>query len=267
MDLFALPPVAAALDAASRALMGLTHLLEPLAGTGAAALAVVLVTLLVRAALVPVGVSQARAERTRARLAPRLAEIQRRHRDDPERLQRATLALYREEGASPFAGCLPVLAQAPVVGLIYAVFAHPQVAGHGNDLLGQTLAGVPLGTGLLGSMTSGTATPGTLAVIGVVVLVVAAAGEVTRRAAAPGGRLAAPVVGDQAPGTGGGVAGVAGAANPLAAPGMRRALGALQFLTAAIACVVPLAAGLYLAVTVWWTYGQRVLLRRRYPLA
>ncbi|RMI12883.1 YidC/Oxa1 family membrane protein insertase [Cellulomonas triticagri] len=264
MDLFALPPVAAALDAASRALMGLTHLLEPLAGTGAAALAVVLVTLLVRAALVPVGVSQARAERTRARLAPRLAEIQRRHRDDPERLQRATMALYREEGASPFAGCLPVLAQAPVVGLIYAVFAHPQVAGHGNDLLGQTLAGVPLGTGLLGSVTSGTATPVTLAVIGLVVLVVAAAGEVTRRAAAPGGRLAAPVAAGGAPGVGGGVV---GAANPLAAPGMRRVLGALQFLTAVIACVVPLAAGLYLAVTVWWTYAQRVLLRRRYPLA
>jgi YidC/Oxa1 family membrane protein insertase len=43
-------------------------------------------------------------------------------------------------------------------------------------------------------------------------------------------------------------------------------LGALQFMTAVVACVVPLAAGIYLLVTVWWTLGQRVLLRRRYPI-
>jgi len=47
---------------------------------------------------------------------------------------------------------------------------------------------------------------------------------------------------------------------------MRRVLGALPFLTAAVACVVPLAAGLYLLVTVWWTYAQRLVLRRRFPL-
>ena len=43
---------------------------------------VVLLTLAVRALLVPVGVSQAKAERDRARLAPRLAELQRRGRVD-----------------------------------------------------------------------------------------------------------------------------------------------------------------------------------------
>jgi YidC/Oxa1 family membrane protein insertase len=37
-------------------------------------------------------------------------------------------------------------------------------------------------------------------------------------------------------------------------------------MTAVVACFVPLAAGLYLLVTVWWTFAQRLLLRRRYPL-
>lgn len=256
MDLLALPPVAAVLDAAYRALMGLTHLLEPLAGAGAAAAAVVLVTLAVRAALIPVGVAQAKGERTRARLAPRLAALQRRHRDDPAALQRATLALYAEEGTSPFAGCLPVLAQAPVVGIVYAVFVHPVIAGHGNDLLGHTLLGVPLGSGLLGSVAGGTASVAVLAVFAVLVAGIAAVGELTRRAVAPGGALAVPAS----------AAGTAGAANPLAGPGAQRALGALQFLTAVVACVVPLAAGLYLLVTVWWTYAQRLVLRRRFPL-
>jgi YidC/Oxa1 family membrane protein insertase len=39
----------------------------------------------------------------------------------------------------------------------------------------------------------------------------------------------------------------------------------VQFITAAIAVFVPLAAALYLLVTVAWTLGQRVVLRRRYP--
>lgn len=262
MDLLALPPVAALLDTAYRALMGLTHLLEPLAGAAAAALAVVLVTLVVRAALVPVGVSQAKGERTRARLAPRLADLQRRHRNNPEALQRATMQLYADEGTSPFAGCLPMLVQAPVVGIIYAVFLHSQIAGHANALLGQTLAGVPLGSSLAGSVTGGALTPGVLLVFGVLVAGIAAVGELSRRAGRPGGRLApavpvAPVV----PGAAGGAP-----ANPLAAPGMQQLLGALQFMTAVIACFVPLAAGLYLLVTVWWTYAQRLVLRRRYPL-
>ncbi len=264
MDLLALPPVAALLDTAYRALMGLTHLLEPLAGAAAAALAVVLVTMVVRTALVPVGVSQAKAERTRARLAPRLADLQRRHRNNPEALQRATVQLYADEGTTPFAGCLPMLVQAPVVGIIYAVFLHPQVAGHANALLGQTLAGVPLGSSLAASVTGGGLTPGVLLVFGVLVAGIAVVGELSRRAARPGGRLApAAPVAPAARGTAGG----ATAANPLAGPGMQQVLGALQFMTAVIACFVPLAAGLYLLVTVWWTYAQRLLLRRRYPLA
>ncbi|MGF1957675.1 membrane protein insertase YidC, partial [Enterococcus casseliflavus] len=124
MDFFALPPLAALLDLTTQGLLALTSFLTPLAGAAAAALAVVLVTLVVRAALIPVGVSQARAERDRARLAPRLRVLRERWGKNPERLQRETMQLYRDAGVSPFAGCLPVLAQAPVVGLLYAVFLH-----------------------------------------------------------------------------------------------------------------------------------------------
>ncbi|MEL7978176.1 membrane protein insertase YidC [Isoptericola sp. F-RaC21] len=249
MDLFALPPVAAVLGGAYHALMGLSHLLEPALGAGAAAAAVVVVTLAVRAALIPVGVSQARAERTRVRLAPRIAELQRRHRKDPEALQRATMQLYADEGTTPLAGCLPMLLQAPVVGVIYAVFVHAQIAGQANALLGHTLFGVPLGTSVVGALSAGVPDVATAAVLGLLVLAVALVGELTRRATLPGGLLAVPAAGA-----------------PAGAPGMRRALGALQFVTAVVACVVPLAAGLYLLVTVAWTLVQRILLRRRFPL-
>jgi YidC/Oxa1 family membrane protein insertase len=245
LDISAFPPIAALLDAAYALLMWLATLLEPLTGAAAAASAVVVLTLAVRAALIPVGVSQAKAEQTRSRLAPKLRALQQRHRKDPERLQRETMKLYADEKASPFAGFLPMLAQAPVVALVYALFLHTTIGGHANGLLSQHLLGVPLGTSLIGAITTGAASPVTLAVFGAVIAVIAAVAELTRRAF----RVTVE------PGTG-----------PLAGAGARAA-GALQFTTAVIALFVPLAAALYLATTVTWTLAQRMILRRRHPLA
>ena len=253
MDLYAFPPIAALLEGAHALLMALTAILEPLAGAASAAAAVVLVTLLVRAALIPVGISQAKAERTRARLAPRIAELRRRHANDPERLQRELLAMYSAEGASPMAGCLPLLIQAPIVGVIYALFILPTIAGHPNALLEQQLAGVPLGSSLAGSIASGTLDPGALVVFAVVIGSIALVGELTRRAFRP----PRPGASGEDP--------VTGAAAVLGSAGMSRVIGLLQFLTAVIAVFVPLAAALYLLVTVAWTLGQRLVLRRTYP--
>ncbi len=245
MDIFAFPPLTFLLDAAYGALAGLSALLEPLAGASAAALAVVLVTLLVRALLLPVGVSQARAEQTRARLAPRLRELQRRHKKNPERLQKEMLELYRSENTSPFAGMLPVLAQAPVVGILYTLFIRPDIAGHPNDLLTHDLFGAPLGTSLISAVFGGTATPETLWVFGALIAVMIVVADITRRVLRPA------AVGDD---------------SPLNSPTMVRVTSALHYLTAVFAMFVPLAAALYLTVTVVWTLAQRMLLRRRYPL-
>lgn len=248
MDIFAFPPLAALLDAAYGALAGLSSILEPLAGASAAALAVVLVTLLVRALLIPVGVSQARAEQTRARLAPRLREIQRRHRKNPDRLQKEMLDLYRQENTSPFAGMLPVLAQAPIVGLLYTLFLRPEIAGHPNDLLTHELFGAPLGTSAVSAIFSGTASPATLLVFAVLAVIMLVVADISRRVFRP-----APVP--------------EGAEDsPLSSPAMLRIAGALHYLTVVFAAFVPLAAALYLTVTVIWTLVQRMLLRRRYPL-
>lgn len=245
MDFFAFPPVAAVLDLAYAGLMGLSALLAPLVGASAASLAVVLLTLLVRALLIPVGISQAKAEQARARLAPKLRELQRRFRSNPERLQRETMQLYRDERTSPFAGCLPILLQAPVVGILYAVFLRPMIAGHPNELLGETVAGIPLGTSLFGSFVDGSITVSIAVGCGALVVAIALVGELTRRLfripPAPGG------ADTQIPAIPGGL------------------LGVLQFATAAVAIFVPLAAGLYLLVTVAWTLAQRLILRRRYP--
>ena len=248
MDLSAFPPIAAILDAAYALLMGLASSLEPFAGPAAAAASVLLITLLVRAVLLPAGVARAKAEQTRSRLAPKLRELQRRHKGNPERLQRETMKLYADEKTSPFAGCLPMLAQAPVVAVVYALFLHTAIAGHANALLAEQLFGVPLETSLVAAVSAGSVSAATLGVFAGVLAVIVVVAEITRRAFRP------PVDGSPD-------------ASPLAGPGMARLAGVLQFTTAVFAVFVPLAAALYLATTVAWTLVQRLVLRRVYPLA
>jgi YidC/Oxa1 family membrane protein insertase len=245
MDLFSFPPIAATLDAAYAALMGVAALLHPLVGTASAAAAVVLVTLVVRAILIPTGVAQAKAEQTRARIAPRLLALQRKYKNDRERLQRETMQLYADEKASPFAGCLPVLIQAPIVGVIYALFLNAVIAGHSNDLLVEQLFGVPLGSSLIAMAGDGGVTLATGVVFGVVIAAIAGVAEITRRVLRPQTAAEPSMTGSA---------------------GALRLVGLLQFATAVVAAFVPLAAGLYLLVTVSWTLVQRLVLRRIYPL-
>lgn len=245
VDLFAFPPLTALLDTAYRGLMGLSDLLAPIAGAASAALAIVVITLLVRSALIPAGISQARSEQVRARLAPRLREIQKRFRKNPERMQREMMQLYRDENTSPLAGLLPALIQAPIVGLIYAVFLHTTIAGHANDLLSEHILGVPLGTSLVASF--GGFSVEAAVVFGILLVLMAVVAELTRRVFRP---TPSPEPD----------------ASPLASGGVQRALGFLPYLTVVFAAFVPLAAAIYLAVTVTWTLGQRWILRRIYPL-
>jgi YidC/Oxa1 family membrane protein insertase len=99
--------------------------------------AVIAVTLAVRAALHPLTRAAVRGERARMRLAPKLAELRRRHTKNPAKAAEESLALHRAEGVSPFAGLLPVLAQAPAFFLLYRVVA----AEGAGTLLGQHLLG------------------------------------------------------------------------------------------------------------------------------
>ena len=144
-DPFSLPPLAALLEGAYRLLDGLTSFIHPIAGTSSAALAILIVTGFVWALLVPVGVSQVKAEGIRRRLYPRLIELQRRHRKDPVTLSQKTAELYRAKNSSQFAGFIPALAQAPVLSIVYTLFVRTTIGGHGNALLDHQLFSAPLG--------------------------------------------------------------------------------------------------------------------------
>ncbi|WP_427868897.1 YidC/Oxa1 family membrane protein insertase [Leucobacter luti] len=252
MNLYDFPPIHALIWAAHWAVTELSDLLAGLAGGASAALAVALLTILVRIALIPVGRSQIKASFARKRLAPRLAELQRRYRTDPQQLQRRMAELYREEGSSPFAGCLPLLAQAPVLMAIYGVFILPRIGGDPNLLLGHELFGIGLGESLAGLVGAGAAGWVAAAVFGALMLVIAVVAQGSRRLLAAQSEPAPDP--DPRAKT---------APNAPAIPqGAIRALSFLPFLTAVIAAFVPLAAAIYLAVSTTWTFAERWILTR-----
>ena len=192
--------------------------------------------------LVPLSVLQVRAERDRRRIAPRLAALRRRYGRDRERLQRAVQELYTSERVSPLAGCLPVLAQAPVVSLLYSLFTHASIGGVANTLLEAKLVGVPLAHSLVGTLASPLWAHAWVLLVLLAVLAVVV--EASRRAnlrwnpAEPAdpsvaGATAAASVGRVAP-----------------------------FITVVFAAIAPLAAALYVVTSAVWTFGEREVLRR-----
>ncbi|MFD7987470.1 YidC/Oxa1 family membrane protein insertase [Kitasatospora indigofera] len=217
--------------------VGLAHTaVSALAHVLPTAAAIILFTVCVRLALHPLARAAARGEKARSRLAPQVAELNRKHKGKPEKLKEALAELYREEKASPFAGCLPMLVQIPFFSVMYRLFTTP------NDLLDHTVLGVPLGMHV-----SGAHGPAQLAVFGALYAALAAVGYANFRRARRTGL----------PGSG-------TAAGAAPAPGAAL-LPYLSFGTVLFAALVPLAAGLYLVTTTAWSSAERAWLHRGTP--
>jgi YidC/Oxa1 family membrane protein insertase len=89
---------------------------------GVFALAVIIVTLLLRACLIPLTRKQLKSSREMQVLQPKLKELQQQYRGDPQRLMEEQRRLYKEHGVSPLSGCLPLLVQMPVLYALYFSF-------------------------------------------------------------------------------------------------------------------------------------------------
>ncbi|UUN27092.1 YidC/Oxa1 family membrane protein insertase [Streptomyces sp. FIT100] len=220
------------------ALLGqLADLVQPAFHGSATAAAVVLLTLAVRAAVHPLSRAAARGHRARTRLAPRIAELRKKHHGNPERLQRAVLDLHAKEKVSPLSGILPSLMQAPAFLLLYHLFAGGSVSG--------SLAGAPLGGRWTDALGAGAGL--VYVVLFVIVGAVATFTYVrTRRQLVEAPR-----------------SGPSGPSGHAELPGMGvlvKAMPLLSFATLITVAVVPLAAALYVVTSTTWSAVERVLL-------
>lgn len=204
---------------------------RPLLGPSSAWVAIALLTVLVRVALLPLAIAQARAGRVQAELQPEVAKLRKRFAKKPERLQAAMLDLYRQRGVGVLAGsgCLPALlqlVQLPVIWIVYRVIRASAFSG--------ALFGVPLATALWAAPA-----PLLLALVGVLGVAAAlsswqgarAARNAAATAEAPGGRSLTAVA------------------------------RALPFATIPVAAWLPLAVVVYLAAGNLFTVVQQALLR------
>jgi YidC/Oxa1 family membrane protein insertase len=91
---------------------------------GAIAWAIVVLTLVVRAILIPLYRRQLVSQRRMQLLQPELKEIQRRFKGDSMKVRTAQQELMRERGVNPLAGCLPLLLQLPLLFIMYSVIQH-----------------------------------------------------------------------------------------------------------------------------------------------
>ncbi len=117
-------------------LVAFYKLVESLGIPGALGWAIILLTIAIRLLLYPLMQKQMASAKKMANLKPHLDALHAKHKDDKTKLQQAQMALYKEHGVNPAAGCLPLLIQMPVLIALYNVFY--QVLNNGN--LGELVA-------------------------------------------------------------------------------------------------------------------------------
>ena len=83
--------------------------------------AIIIFTLTVKALFFPLADYSYRSMSKMKLLAPKMAELKERYKDDPAKLQPEMMALYKSENVNPASGCLPILVQIPVFFSLYKV--------------------------------------------------------------------------------------------------------------------------------------------------
>ena len=80
---------------------------------------IILLTILVRACLLPLTFKQFHSMQRLAHLQPEMKKLQERFKNDKERMNQEMMKFYRENKVNPFASCLPMVAQFPVFISLY----------------------------------------------------------------------------------------------------------------------------------------------------
>lgn len=84
------------------------------------AAAIITLTLIVRTLLLPLAIKQIRSMREQQRLQPEIARLRQKFRNDRQKMSQEMMALYQREGVNPYAACLPMVAQMPVLFAMYS---------------------------------------------------------------------------------------------------------------------------------------------------
>lgn len=88
-------------------------------------LALIIFTIIVKLALLPLTIKQLRSSSKMQELQPAIQEITKRYKNDKQKQQQELMKLYQEHNYSPMAGCLPLIIQMPILLALYRVIVMP----------------------------------------------------------------------------------------------------------------------------------------------
>ena len=81
--------------------------------------AIILITVVVKLAITPLTKAQFKSMKEMQKVAPLIKEVQAKYKGDQKTIGEKTMDIYKEHGINPFASCLPLLVQMPILMLLY----------------------------------------------------------------------------------------------------------------------------------------------------
>lgn len=99
-------------------------------------MSIIVLTILLRLAVLPLGIKSFKSMRGLQAIAPQLKVLQAKYKDDRQRLQQETMKMYSEYKVNPFGSCLPILAQVPfLISFFYMLRTDLkfEICGNGVD--------------------------------------------------------------------------------------------------------------------------------------
>jgi YidC/Oxa1 family membrane protein insertase len=93
--------------------------------TGNFGFAIIILTIVFRVVLLPLGIKQIKSMQAMQALQPKIKEIQKKYKGNKQKVQEQTMKLYQEYGVNPLGGCLPLLLQFPILIAMYSVIRAP----------------------------------------------------------------------------------------------------------------------------------------------
>ncbi|MBE7042000.1 MAG: YidC/Oxa1 family membrane protein insertase [Ruminococcaceae bacterium] len=100
-------------------------------------LAIILFSILMKLLIFPLNIKQQKSMEQMRLIQPELAQLNKKYKNDKEKLQKETMKLYEKYNVNPTAGCLPMLIQFPIIFALYRVINQPMtyIMGLGTETI------------------------------------------------------------------------------------------------------------------------------------
>jgi YidC/Oxa1 family membrane protein insertase len=117
-------------------------------------LTIIFFTLVIKIIMLPLTIKQTKSTAKQQELQPEIAKLQKRYKNDKEKLNKEMMKFYKENNFNPASGCLPLLVQFPILISLYWIVLEPIkfllqyhkiYGGNEKRMLLRKISGVPLG--------------------------------------------------------------------------------------------------------------------------